>query len=39
MNSILLDIVTDASLRSAPQLEQYAIEQASAGTPWLNETV
>jgi len=38
MNSLLLELVTDASLRSTEQLHEFAIEQTAAGTPWLGDS-
>ena len=37
MNSTILDVLVDESIRSEPALQQHVIEQASAGTPWLIE--
>lgn len=37
MSLTILQTVTDASLREQEKLEQFAVEQASAGTPWLDE--
>lgn len=35
--NVLLETVTNASVRDSTKLKEYAINQASAGTPWLDE--
>lgn len=37
MNLLLIDILTETSLRTTQGLQAAAIEQTSAGTPWLDE--
>ena len=36
MKYTILETVTDESLRDKKQLANYAVDQASAGTPWLD---
>lgn len=38
MNMIVLEAVTNASLRDKQQLTQFAVDQASAGAPWLDKS-
>ncbi|MDB5162716.1 MAG: hypothetical protein JWN28_323 [Candidatus Saccharibacteria bacterium] len=35
MNFTILETVTNEAVRDKKQLKNFAIEQASAGTPWL----
>lgn len=35
MNTILLDILTDAELRTPATLEATLVQNTSAGSPWL----
>lgn len=37
MNSAILDILKDASLREVGALEAHLVQHISAGTPWLIE--
>ena len=37
MNNLLLEVLTDESLRDPAALKQYLAEHASVGTPWLIE--
>ncbi len=37
MNKVLIDILTNPSLRDGEALEAHIIHETSAGTPWLVE--
>lgn len=37
MNNLLLEVLTDESLRDPEALKQHLAEDTSAGTPWLIE--
>lgn len=37
MNTVVLDMLTDPTLRDAETLQAKVVEVTSAGLPWLNE--